>query len=278
MPEGNPAATVGAMSELAERAQIGPLLRDWRERRRMSQLDLALGAGVSARHVSFIETGRSRPSAEMVVQLAEHLDVPLRDRNSLLLAAGYAPAYGQRDLADPEMGPVREAIDRLLRGHEPFPAVVVDRHWGLVAGNRTVPLLVEGAAEHLLEPPANVLRLALHPEGMAPRIANLGEWRAHLLDRLGRQAVSSGDPALFALHEELAGYPGGGGAHSVDLEAGEIAVPLRIRAGDGELAFISTATTFGTAVDVTVSELSIESFFPADDVTARALQAHKLSD
>jgi len=277
VPEGNPAATVVAMSELAERAQIGPLLRDLRERRRMSQLDLALGAGVSARHVSFIETGRSRPSAEMVVQLAEHLDVPLRDRNSLLLAAGYAPAYGQRDLADPEMGPVREAIDRLLRGHEPFPAVVVDRHWGLVAGNRTVPLLIEGAAEHLLEPPANVLRLALHPEGMAPRIVNLGEWRAHLLDRLGRQAVSSGDPALFALHEELAGYPGGGGGHSVDLEAGEIAVPLRIRSGDAELAFISTATTFGTAVDVTVSELSIESFFPADDATARALQAQKLS-
>jgi transcriptional regulator with XRE-family HTH domain len=277
VPEGKPAATVVAMSELAERAQIGPLLRDWRERRRMSQLDLALGAGVSARHVSFIETGRSRPSAEMVVQLAEHLDVPLRDRNSLLLAAGYAPAYGQRDLADPEMGPVREAIDRLLRGHEPFPAVVVDRHWGLVAGNRTVPLLIEGAAEHLLEPPANVLRLALHPEGMAPRIVNLGEWRAHLLDRLGRQAVSSGDPALFALHEELAGYPGGGGGHSVDLEAGEIAVPLRIRSGDAELAFISTATTFGTAVDVTVSELSIESFFPADDATARALQAQKLS-
>ena len=176
------------------------------------------------------------------------------------------------------MGPVREAIDRLLRGHEPFPAVVVDRHWGLVAGNRTVPLLTEGAAEHLLEPPANVLRLALHPEGMAPRIANLGEWRAHLLDRLGRQAVSSGDPALFALHEELAGYPGGGGGHSVDLEAGEIAVPLRIRSGDTELAFISTATTFGTAVDVTVSELSIESFFPADDATARALQAQRLSD
>jgi transcriptional regulator with XRE-family HTH domain len=278
VPDGNPAATVMAMSELAERAQIGPLLRDWRERRRMSQLDLALGAGVSARHVSFIETGRSRPSADMVVQLAEHLDVPLRDRNSLLLAAGYAPAYGQRDLADPEMGPVREAIDRLLRGHEPFPAVVVDRHWGLVAGNRTVPLMTTGAAEHLLEPPVNVLRLSLHPDGMAPRIVNLGEWRAHILDRLGRQAVSSGDPALFALHEELAGYPGGGGGHSVDLEAGEIAVPLRIRAGDAELAFISTATTFGTAVDVTVSELSIESFFPADDATAQALQAQTLSD
>jgi transcriptional regulator with XRE-family HTH domain len=260
------------MPELAERPQIGSLLRDWRERRRMSQLDLALGAGVSARHVSFIETGRSRPSAEMVVQLADQLDVPLRDRNALLLAAGYAPAYGQRDLAEPEMGPVREAIDRVLRGHEPYPAVVVDRHWGLVAANRTVPLLTKGAAEHLLEPPANVLRLALHPEGMSPRIANLGEWRAHLLDRLGRQAVSSGDPALFALHDELAGYPGGGGGHSVDLEASEIAVPLRILVEGVELAFISTATTFGTAVDVTVSELSIESFFPADDATARFLR------
>ena len=266
------------MPEVAERPQIGSLLRDWRERRRMSQLDLALGAGVSARHVSFIETGRSKPSAEMVVQLAEHLDVPLRDRNSLLLAAGYAPAYGQRDLADPEMGPVRETIDRVLRGHEPFPAIVVDRHWGLVAGNRTVALLTEGAAPHLLEPPVNVLRLALHPEGVAPRIVNLGEWRAHLLDRLGRQAVASGDPALFALHEELASYPGGGGGHTVDLEAGSIAVPLRMRgAEDQELAFISTATTFGTAVDVTVSELSIESFFPADDATARALQAIELS-
>ena len=278
MPSALSGASLVPMPEVAERPQIGSLLRDWRERRRMSQLDLALGAGVSARHVSFIETGRSKPSAEMVVQLAEHLDVPLRDRNSLLLAAGYAPAYGQRDLADPEMGPVRETIDRVLRGHEPFPAIVVDRHWGLVAGNRTVALLTEGAAPHLLEPPVNVLRLALHPEGVAPRIVNLGEWRAHLLDRLGRQAVASGDPALFALHDELASYPGGGGGHTVDLEAGSIAVPLRMRgAEDQELAFISTATTFGTAVDVTVSELSIESFFPADDATARALQAIELS-
>jgi transcriptional regulator with XRE-family HTH domain len=265
------------MSQVAtDPSRIGSLLRDWRERRRMSQLDLALGAGVSARHVSFIETGRSRPSAEMVVQLAEQLDVPLRDRNGLLLAAGYAPAYGQRGLDEPEMGPVREAIDRLLRGHEPFPALVVDRHWGLVAANRTVPLLTEGAGSHLLEPPANVLRLALHPEGLAQRTVNLGEWRAHLLDRLGRQAVASGDPALFALHEELAAYPGGGGGHAVDLEAGEIAVPFRIRVGDEELAFISTATTFGTAVDVTVSELSIESFFPADHATAAFLQAQEL--
>ena len=263
-----------AMPEVADRPRIATLLREWRERRRMSQLDLALGAGVSARHMSFVETGRSRPSAEMVMQLAEYLDVPLRDRNALLLAAGYAPAFAQRDLADPEMGPLRDAIARVLRGHEPYPAVVVDRHWGLVAGNAAVPLLTAGVAEHLLEPPVNVLRLSLHPEGLAPRITNLGEWRAHLLDRLGRQAVASGDPALFALHEELAGYPGGGGGHSVDLEAGEIAVPLRIRAGDGgpELSFLSTATTFGTAIDVTVSELSVESFFPADEATVRALR------
>jgi transcriptional regulator with XRE-family HTH domain len=260
------------MTNVADRPRVGTLLRDWRRRRRMSQLDLALEAGVSARHVSFVETGRSKPSAEMVVQLAEHLDVPLRDRNALLLAAGYAPAYAQRDLDEPEMGPVRDAIDRVLRGHEPFPAVVVDRHWGLIGANRAVPLLIEGAATHLLEPPVNVLRLSLHPEGMAPRIVNLGEWRAHLLDRLGRQAVVSGDPALFALHEELAAYPGGEHGHVPDLEAGAIAVPLRLRVDRGQLAFISTATTFGTATDVTVSELAIESFFPADERTAQALE------
>lgn len=185
------------------------MLRDWRRRRRLSQLDLALEAGVLARHLSFIETGRAKPSAEMVVQLAEHLEVPLRDRNSMLLAAGYAPAYAQHDLSDPEMGPVRDAIDRLLAGHEPYPAVVIDRHWGMVAANRAVPMLSAGAAQHLLEPPVNVLRLSLHPEGMAPLIVNLSEWRAHLLDRLGREAVVTGDPALAALHEELAAYPGG---------------------------------------------------------------------
>jgi transcriptional regulator with XRE-family HTH domain len=260
------------MTRVADRPRVGPLLREWRQRRRMSQLDLALEAGVSARHVSFVETGRAKPSAEMVVQLAEHLDVPLRDRNALLLAAGYAPAYAQRDLDEPEMGPVRDAIDRVLRGHEPFPAIVVDRHWGLIAANRAVPLLIAGAADHLTEPPVNVLRLSLHPEGMAPRIVNLGEWRAHLLDRLGRQAVVSGDPALFALHEELAAYPGGQPGHAPDLEAGAIAVPLRLRVRGKELAFISTATTFGTATDVTVSELAIESFFPADERTAKALE------
>jgi transcriptional regulator with XRE-family HTH domain len=260
------------MNYVAARPAVGALLRDWRQRRRMTQMDLALEADVSARHLSFIETGRSVPSADMVKHLAEQLDVPLRERNELLLAAGYAPAYGQRDLDEPAMGPVREALDRVLSGHEPFPAVVVDRHWGLVAGNSAVPLLTAGVAAHLLEPPVNVLRLTLHPEGMAPRIANLPEWRAHLLDRLGRQAVVSGDPALSALYDELAALPGGGpGAPPPDLAAGEIAVPLRIRAEDGELSFISTMTTFGTAVDVTVSELSIEAFFPADAATAQAL-------
>ena len=261
-----------AMSELAARPRVGPLLRDWRQRRRLSQLDLAVGAGVSARHVSFVETGRARPSAEMVMQLAEHLDVPLRDRNALLLAAGYAPAFAQRDLDDPEMGPVRNVLDRLLRGHEPYPAIVVDRHWGLVSANRAVAVLTDGAAPYLLEPPVNVLRLGLHPDGLAPRIRNLGEWRAHLLDRLSRQAVVSGDPALFALHEELAALPGAQAGLAASLEVSEIAVPLLLTADGSELAFISTATSFGTAIEVTVSELAIESFFPADEATARFLR------
>jgi transcriptional regulator with XRE-family HTH domain len=263
------------MSDVIDRPAVGALLRDWRKRRHLSQLDLALEAGVSSRHLSFVETGRSRPSAELVMHLAEQLDVPLRERNGLLLAAGYAPAYGQRDLAEPEMGPVREALDRVLAGHEPYPALVVDRHWGMVAGNGAVALLTAGVAEHLLEPPVNVLRLALAPDGLAPRVVNLAEWRAHLLDRLGRQAVASGDPALGVLYDELAAYPcRGERSPAPDLTAGEVAVPLRLREGDGgELAFLSTITTFGTAVDVTVSELSIEAFFPADEATAGKLRA-----
>ena len=207
-----------------------------------------------ARHLSFIETGRAKPSAEMLTGLAEQLEIPLRERNALLLAGGYAPAYAEHDLADPEMGPVREAIDRVLAGHDPYPALVVDRHWGLVAGNRALELLTGAAAEHLLEPPVNALRLSLHPEGMAPRIVNLGEWRAHILEGLGRRAVVTGDPALFALHEELAAYPGGDAAEPPNLDVAEIATPLRILAGEEELAFLSTLTRFGTAVDATVSE------------------------
>ena len=263
------------MSHVAERhARAGALLKEWRRRRHMSQLDLALEAGVSTRHLSFIETGRSRPSAEMCMQLAESLEIPLRDRNQILLAAGYAPVYAQRPFDDPELAPVREALERVLAGHEPYPAIVVDGHWGMLAANSAIGLLTAGVAEHLLEPPVNVLRLGLHPEGLAPRIANLAEWRAHLLDRLGRQAVSTQDAALFALHDELAAYPGGDDpAPPPDLVAGEIAVPLRLRHDHGVASFISTVTTFGTAVDVTVAELSIESFFPADAATAELVRS-----
>src|SRR5690242_19219988 len=182
------------MTTVAGRSRIGPLLRDWRARRRMSQLDLALAAGISARHVSFVETGRSRPSADMVLLLAEHLDVPLRARNELLLLAGHAPRYAQQDLDAPEMQPVRDVLETILRGHEPNPALVVDLHWEMLAANAGVGLLLEGVAPHLLEPPVNALRLALAPDGMAPRIANLGQWRAHVVERVGRQAVVSGDP------------------------------------------------------------------------------------
>jgi transcriptional regulator with XRE-family HTH domain len=253
-------------------SRVGPLLRDWRRRRRMSQFELALSAGVSARHVSFVETGRSRPSPHMVLQLAEQLEVPLRDRNQLLLAAGYAPAYGGRGLEEPDMGPVRETLELVLRGHEPYPAMVVDRHWGIVSANRAFPLLAEGAAPELLEPPANVLRLALHPDGIAPRIVNLAQLRAMLLQELARQSAATGDPALAALHEELSALPGGGPAPADD-PADDIAVPLRIRVGDSVLSFISTLTTFSRATDITVAELSIESFYPTDAATAGTLRA-----
>jgi transcriptional regulator with XRE-family HTH domain len=261
------------MTELAAPGvRVGPLLRSWRRRRRLSQLDLALEAGVSARHLSFVETGRSRPSAEMVLHLAGRLDVPLRERNALLLAAGYAPAYAERPLDAPEMTPVREAIDRVLAGHEPHPALVVDRRWELVAANRGLGLLLEGVAPELLEPPVNVLRVGLHPAGLAARIANLGQWRAHLLERLGRQVSLTGDPALRTLLDEVAAYPG---PEAPEARPGdEIAVPLRLRTDGGELAFLSTVSTFGTAVDITVAELSIESFFPTDARTAEIVRAH----
>jgi transcriptional regulator with XRE-family HTH domain len=262
------------MATATATAGVGPLLRDWRKRRRLSQLDLALEAGVSARHLSFVETGRSRPSAGMVLQLADRLEVPLRNRNQLLLAAGHAPVFEQHDLEDPEMAPVRQAIDLILDGHDPYPAVVIDRAWEMLGANRAVALLIAGVAPELMEPPVNVLRLSLHPEGVAPRIANLGEWRGHLLDRLERQIALTGDPALAALMDEVSSYPGperAGGAEP------EIAVPLRLRTELGELSFISTVSTFGTAVEITASELSIESFFPADELTADAVREYVAS-
>jgi len=261
------------MSDVAERPRVGALLRDWRRRRRMSQLDLALEAGVSARHLSFVETGRSRPSPELLLHLADELDVPLRDRNGLLLAAGYAPAFEQRSLDAPEMRAVRDAMQQVLDGHDPYPALVVDRAWNLLAANRGVALLTAGADPELLAPPANCMRLALHPRGLAPRIRNLGEWRGHLLERLRRQVALSGDAELEALLEEVSAYPGEGEGEDEGSGETPIAVPLRIAGSDGgELRFISTVTTFGTAVEITAAELSIESFFPADAATASALR------
>jgi transcriptional regulator with XRE-family HTH domain len=260
------------VSVTAQRPPVGELLRDWRKRRRLSQFDLALEAGISTRHVSFVETGRSRPSADMVLHLAEHLGVPLRERNQLLLAAGFAPMFAQRELDAPELGPIREAIGQLLRAHEPYPALVVDGHWGLVAANSSAERFMAGVAEHLLEPPVNVLRLSLHPEGVAPRIANLAQWRRHLLERLARETVASGDPALHALHDEPAGYPLDETTPDAEIAYADVAIPLRVRHEGGELAFIATQTRFGTATDVTVAELSIEAFFPADERTAQALR------
>jgi hypothetical protein len=210
----------------------------------------------------------------MVLHLAEQLDVPLRDRNGLLLAAGYAPVYGERPLDAPEMQPVRDALDLVLTGHEPFPAAVVDRGWNLVAGNRAIALLTDGVAPELLEPPVNVLRVSLHPDGMAPRIVNLDEWRSHLLERLERQVSLTGDDGLAELHRELSEYPGQASEDPPGEGRGAgIVVPLRLRSDEGELAFFSTVTTFGTPVDITLSELAIESFFPADTKTADAVRA-----
>jgi transcriptional regulator with XRE-family HTH domain len=247
-------------------APLGSLLKEWRQRRRMSQLDLALEAGVSARHLSFLETGRSKPSREMVLHLSDQLEVPLRDRNQLLLAAGFSPAYVERPLDAPEMTPVREALDRILKGHEPYPAVVVDRWWNLAAANAGIALFTAEVAPHLMEPPVNALRVTLHPDGMAPRIANLPEWRAHLLDRLRRQVAVTSDERLAALLAELSDYPGGE-APLAPHEPG-IAVPLRVTGQGADLAFFSTVSTFGTAVDITLAELAIEAFFPADQTTS----------
>jgi transcriptional regulator with XRE-family HTH domain len=254
--------------------QAGDLLRQWRQRRRLSQLDLAIAANVSSRHLSFVETGRSRPTSDMILRLAEHLDVPLRDRNTLLLAGGYAPAYPEHGLAEPELKAVRQALKHVLDGHLPYPAVLVNRWWELLDANAGIALFTGQVSPALLEPPVNVLRLSLHPDGMAPRIANLPEWRAHLLTRLHRQAQASGDPRLAGLHEELSGYPGGESEDESQPPPApaDVVVPLRYRASDQELSFLSITAMVGTPLDVTVEELVIESFYPADDRTARALR------
>nr|WP_042194656.1 helix-turn-helix transcriptional regulator [Kibdelosporangium sp. MJ126-NF4]CEL21460.1 helix-turn-helix domain protein [Kibdelosporangium sp. MJ126-NF4]CTQ95973.1 helix-turn-helix domain protein [Kibdelosporangium sp. MJ126-NF4] len=249
---------------------VGELLRQWREQRRLSQLDLSIQADISTRHLSFVETGRSSPSREMVLHLADELDVPLRDRNRLLLAAGYAPVYGETSLDAPEMMAVRTAVRRIMAGHEPYPACVVDRRWNLVDSNAATTLFTAEVAPELLKPPINTMRLSLHPKGMAPRIRNLGEWRAHLLARLRREIAVTADEGLRELYQEAMSYPCDEPEVHPD---NHVVVPLRIAYQDTELAFLSMIAMFGTPADITVDELAIESFFPADDETAEVLTA-----
>jgi len=258
-------------------AAVGSLLRQWRQRRRMSQLALACEAEISTRHLSFVETGRSVPSREMLLQLAESLDVPLRERNALLTAAGYAPMFRERPLDDPALSAAREAIELLLASHRPNPALAIDRHWNLLAHNESVPPLLAGVDPSLLAGQVNVLRLSLHPLGLAPRIANLAEWRAHLLARLRRDVELSADPVLVELLQELRGYEfagngGEGHAAGADIEPAAVVVPFRLRTDAGLLSFVSTTTVFGTPLDVTLSEIALESFFPADQATAEQLR------
>ena len=252
---------------------VGTQLREWRQRRRMSQLDLAGHAEVSTRHLSFMETGRSLPSRDMLLRLADRLDVPLRERNRLFTAAGYAPMYAEHRLNDPALQVPRHALERVLQAHEPCPALAVDRHWNMVAHNRIVPLLLDGLPAELLAAPLNVLRLSLHPQGLAPRIVNLAVWRAHLLHRLQQQAQRQADPVLVALADELRGYPAPAlDAGHAPLSDGAVYVPLQLQSPAGTLSFISTITVFGTPNDITLAELALETFFPADEHTAQALR------
>lgn len=253
--------------------RIGDQLREWRQRRRLSQMDLALGAEISTRHLSFVETGRSKPSREMILHLAEELDIPLRERNVLLVAGGFAPVFPERSLDDPASAAARAAVETVLRAHEPYPAIAVDRHWTLIAHNAAIAPLLEGCDESLIAAPANVLRIGLHPKGLAPRIGNFTEWRSHLLTRLRRQVELTADPVLQELERELLSYPVAFGQRPPRHgETNELFVPVQIASSLGPLAFVSTTTVFGTPVDVTLAELAIETFLPADPATAEAMR------
>ncbi len=255
-------------------APFGEHLRNWRQRRRLSQLDLAADADVSTRHISFVETGRANPSREMVLRLCARMDVPLRERNTLLVAAGYAPMYRESRVDEPAFAPVRAAVELILKSHEPYPALVVDRHWNLIAANRMLAHLLVGIAPEMLKPPLNVLRLSLHPQGLAPNIVNLAQWRAHLLERLHTQVAASGDTQLGALFDELRALPMPEGEidEQLDGELAGVLMPFKYRSPAGVLSFISTTTVFGSPVDITLHELAMETFFPADDFTREALQ------
>ncbi|WP_328382960.1 helix-turn-helix transcriptional regulator [Streptomyces sp. NBC_00400] len=253
---------------------VGSLLREWRDRRRISQLELALRADSSARHISFIETGRSRPSQEMVLRLAEHLDVPVRERNALLIAAGYAPTFPETPLDDPSMAALRSGLERLLTGYEPFPALVVDGTYHVQAANRGVTVLLDGIAPALLQPPLNSMRLTMHPDGLAPRIRNYREWRSHLLAQMERQLALMRSPRLRALYDEVSAYPlpPGGREKAAFGEHAPFALPMMLEHDNTVLSFISTIATFNTPMDVTVSELAVETLLPADPETAAYLR------
>ncbi|MGW2045948.1 helix-turn-helix domain-containing protein [Streptomyces sp. NPDC001858] len=276
-PAPAPAAAPAAPTDYADSAGrgVGPLLRDWRVRRRMSQLELALRADSSARHISFVETGRSRPSEDMVLRLAEHLDVPVRERNALLLAAGHAPRYPHTPLDDPALDALRAGMERLIQGYEPYPALVMDARYDVLAANRGIALLLDGVPASLLAPPLNAMRLTLHPQGLAPRIRNLREWRGHLLAQLERQVALHRSAALRELYEEVVAYP-----VPESASAGEqaepvpyFALPMQIEHEGRTLSFISSVATFNTPMDVTVAELAIETFLPADPATAKYLHS-----
>lgn len=251
---------------------VGEHIRDWRTRRRMSQLDLALEAEISTRHLSFLETGRAQPSREMVLHLSEQLEIPLRERNVILVAAGFAPVFPERSLEAPELAAARRAVEVILKAHEPYPALVVDLQWNLVAANAALEPMLAGVAAHLLAPPLNVIRVSLHPEGLAPRIANLGEWHGHIIERLRRQAELTADPGLLALVEEVRSYPKPPAPDRRPEDYGDVVVPLQLMMGDAVLSLFGTTTVFGTPVDITLSELTLETFFPADTATAEALR------
>jgi transcriptional regulator with XRE-family HTH domain len=259
-----------ARTERAKPVHVGDHLRQWRQRRHLSQLDLAVDAEISARHLSFVETGRAAPSREMVLRLAERLDVPLRERNVLLVAAGYAPAFPQRALDDPALSAAREAINLVLKAHEPNPALAYDRHWNLVSANRMVAPILDGLSPRLLGQPFNILRLAFHPEGLAPRTVNLAEWCGHLLERLHRQCEATADPELLELYQDLKSYPIP--ARSGPLSPDNVVIPFKLRHNGEVLSFFSTTMVFGTPVDITLSELALETFFPTDELTAMRLK------